>query len=124
MSDTPRTDGCLEAILDAYGYVHQGNCPQRWVDHSRQLERELNAANAEIEEKRKDVVWLATEKAKLENRINRLEETGDALMEIVEGARSKRWNVNGFRLKDTPEWVQFYVSFRKAKRSKRKEAKP
>jgi hypothetical protein len=57
-------------------------------------------------------------------RINRLEETGDALMEIVEGARSERWNVNGFRLKDTPEWVQFYVSFRKAKRSKRKEAKP
>ena len=57
-------------------------------------------------------------------RIKRMEEAGDALMEIVEGARSERWNVNGFRLKDTPEWVQFYVSFRKAKRSKRKEAKP
>ena len=58
------------------------------------------------------------------DRIKRMEEAGDALMEIVEGARSERWNVNGFRLKDTPEWVQFYVSFRKAKRSKRKEAKP
>jgi hypothetical protein len=45
----------------------------------RQLERELNAANVEIEEKRKDVVWLATEKAKLEERIKRLEEAGDAL---------------------------------------------
>jgi len=43
------------------------------------LERELNAANAEIEEKRKDVVWLATEKAKLENYVMRLEEAGDAL---------------------------------------------
>ena len=42
-------------------------------------------------------------------RIKRMEEAGDALME---------------RLKDTPEWVQFYVSFRKAKRSKWKEAKP
>jgi hypothetical protein len=42
-------------------------------------------------------------------RTKRLEEAGDALME---------------RLKDTPEWVQFYVSFRKAKRSKWKEAKP
>ncbi len=45
-----------------------------------QLERELNAANAEIEEKRKDVVWLATEKAKLEERIKRLEEAGDRMV--------------------------------------------
>ena len=44
-----------------------------------ELEHELNAANAEIEEKRKDVVWLATEKAKLEERIKRLEEAGDYL---------------------------------------------
>jgi predicted nucleic acid-binding Zn-ribbon protein len=43
------------------------------------IERELNAANAEIEEKRKDVVWLATEKAKLEERIKRLEEAGDEM---------------------------------------------
>lgn len=58
MSDTPRTDGCLTAILDADGFVDHSNCPQRWVDHSRQLERELNAAN---------------------DRIKRLEEAGDAL---------------------------------------------
>ena len=50
MVDTPRTDGCLEAILDAYGYVHQGNCPQRWVNHARELERELNAANERIKQ--------------------------------------------------------------------------
>lgn len=48
VSDTPRTDGCLTEILDAYGYVNQGNCPQRWVNHSRELERELNAANDRI----------------------------------------------------------------------------
>ena len=41
------------------------------------LEFELNAANTEIEEKRKDVVWLATEKAKLENYVMLLEEWGD-----------------------------------------------
>ena len=58
MSDTPRTDGCLTAILDADGYVDQRNCPQRWVNHGRELERELNAAN---------------------DRIKRLEEAGDAL---------------------------------------------
>jgi hypothetical protein len=94
VSDTPRTDAAI------------GNSQDRsWMDGTlcRQLERELNAAN---------------------ERTKRLEEAGDALMEIVEGARSERWNVNGFRLKDTPEWVQIYVSFRKAKRSKWKEAKP
>lgn len=56
MSDTPRTDELLTAILDAFGYVHQGNCPQRWVNHARELERELNSAN---------------------QRIKRLEEAGD-----------------------------------------------
>ena len=46
----------------------------------RRLERKLNAANVEIEEKRKDVVWLATEKAKLENYVMRLEEAGHELL--------------------------------------------
>ena len=43
------------------------------------IERELNAANVEIEEKRKDVVYLATEKAKLEERIKRMEEENNEL---------------------------------------------
>ena len=75
MSDTPRTES----------EVNRQKC---WSDDlvtidanfACQLERELNAANAEIEEKRKDVVWLATEKAKLENYVMRLEEAGDAMM--------------------------------------------
>ena len=58
VGDTPRTDGCLTAILDADGFVDHSNCPQRWVNHGRELERELNAAN---------------------DRIKRLEEAGDAL---------------------------------------------
>ena len=58
VNETPRTNGLLTEILDAYGYVHQGNCPQRWVNHARELERELNAAN---------------------ERIKRLEEAGDAM---------------------------------------------
>ena len=66
MSDTPRTDS--EAFLP-----HDSKYKVCDDDFARQLERELNAANAEIEEKRKDVVWLATEKAKLEERIKRLE---------------------------------------------------
>ena len=58
---TPRMD----ASAHDDGAIWQTGCD---------IERELNAANVEIEEKRKDVVWLATEKAKLEERIKRLEE--------------------------------------------------
>ena len=74
MSDTPRTEA----------EVNRQKC---WSDDlvtidanfACQLERELNAANAEIDEKRKDVVWLATEKAKLENYVMLLEEAGDTM---------------------------------------------
>ena len=59
----------------------------------RRLERELAAANAEIEEKRKDVVWLATEKAKLENYVMRLEEAGsEAICPIEYATRVRIWN--------------------------------
>ena len=62
--DTPRMD----ASAHDDGAIWETGCD---------IERELNAANVEIEEKRKDVVWLATEKAELEERIKRLEEGGD-----------------------------------------------
>ena len=61
VSETPRMD----ASAHDDGAIWETGCD---------IERELNKANAEIEEKRKDVVWLATEKAKLEERIKRLEE--------------------------------------------------
>ena len=61
MNDTPISDSTPHNVADL-GML------------CRRLERELNAANVEIEEKRKDVVYLATEKAKLEERIKRLEE--------------------------------------------------
>lgn len=68
MSDTPRTD--KESF-----FPHDSKYKVCDADFARILERELNAANVEIEEKRKDVVWLATEKAKLEDRIKRLEDS-------------------------------------------------
>ena len=61
MSDTPISDSTPHNVADL-GML------------CRKLEHELNTANDEIEEKRKDVVYLATEKAKLEERIKRLEE--------------------------------------------------
>ena len=66
MSDTPISDSTPHNVADL-GML------------CRRLERELNAANDEIEEKRKDIVYLATEKAKLEECIKRLEEAGDYL---------------------------------------------
>ena len=69
--DTPMTNDRV-VIFDGNPWV---NAP-----FARSLERELNAANVEIEEKRKDVVWLATEKAKLENCVMRLEEAGHELL--------------------------------------------
>ena len=66
MSDTPISDSTPHNVADL-GML------------CRRLERQLIAANSEMEEKRKDVVYLATEKAKLEERIKRLEEAGDKL---------------------------------------------
>ena len=74
MSDTPRADA------HNWNEGHYDDPLHSLLDFAKQLERELNAANAEIEEKRKDVVWLATEKAKLENYVMLLEEAGDAMM--------------------------------------------
>ena len=66
MSDTPISDSTPHNVADL-GML------------CRRLERQLIAANSEMEDKRKDVVYLATEKAKLEERIKRLEEAGDKL---------------------------------------------
>jgi hypothetical protein len=78
VSETPRMD----ASSHDDGAIWQTGCD---------IERELNAANAEIEEKRKDVVWLATEKAKLENYVMRLEEAGDAVAAIIGPPGSAHW---------------------------------
>lgn len=81
MSDTPRTD---EA------YFKKGATMYDLAGQMKLVERELNEAHAEIEEKCKDVVWLATEKAKLEDRIKRLENAGDDLHDGWRGNRNNK----------------------------------
>ena len=78
MSGTPISDSTPHNIADLGMQI-------------RRLERQLNAANAEIEEKRKDVVWLATEKAKLEDRIKRLEEAGDDMAYCADEDLTHNW---------------------------------
>ena len=64
MNDTPRTDAV---------YFKQGATMYDLANEMKLVEHELNTANVEIEEKRKDIVYLATEKVKLEERIKRME---------------------------------------------------
>ena len=104
MSNTPRTD-------DQIGYDGSTMSAIR-IEFCRKLERELNAANAEIEEKRKDVVWLATEKAKLENYVMRLEEAGDALYGNCDPSRWDSTATAARKVSDQNAWL------------KAKEAKP
>ena len=83
MSDTPRMKAAQMAAMEHMtGDVYRVGCD---------IEHELNAANAEIEEKRKDVVWLATQKAKLEERLQRLEDAGDAVAAIIGPPGSAHW---------------------------------
>ena len=67
MSDTPRTDRLLKNI-NGWHYVE--------IERSRELERELNAANAIIRQQQ----LLDEENLRLQERIKRLE---DALKETV-----------------------------------------
>ena len=74
VSDTPRTDSLLTAILDLDGYVAHRNCPPQWVYYARELERELNAANESFRKLNIHALDLAA-------RIKRLEEAGDAIVD-------------------------------------------
>ena len=98
----------------------------------RRLERQLNAANVEIEEKRKDVVYLATEKAKSENYVTELENRLRALWDKYDGDRQhymeriKRLEESENRMlnwltEDCPESVKKQLS---NAWMKSKEAKP
>ena len=83
MSDTLRMKAAqMTAIEHMTGDVYRVGCD---------IELELNAANDEIDEKRKDIVYLATEKAKLENYVMRLEEAGDAVSAIIGPPGSAHW---------------------------------
>ncbi len=78
MSDTPRTDA--KAFLP-----HDSKYRVCDADFARQLERELNAANAIIKQQQ----LLNEENLRLKDRIKRLEEAGDAL---CENSNPSRWD--------------------------------
>ena len=73
MSDTPRTDS--EAFLP-----HDSKYQVCDADFARTLERELNAANVEIERLTKKVAQLYAGAEEQKQRIKRLEEVGDEML--------------------------------------------
>jgi hypothetical protein len=123
MSDTPRTEA----------EVNRQKC---WSDDlvtidanfACQLERELNAANVELEEKRKDIVWLATEKAKSENYVTELENRLRALWDKYDGERQhymdriKRLEEAGDMLCAAAAFMGWHMEIEKWRKAK--EAKP
>ena len=70
MSDTPRTDACLEYYDTTVDDVK---------DFARQLEREINAANSEVYRLCKANLQLREGAEEQKQRIKRLEEAGDAM---------------------------------------------
>jgi len=98
VSDTPRTDSLLTAILDLDGYVAHRNCPPTWVSHARELERELNAVTSEVERLRKANLQLREGAEEQKQRIKRLEEAG--VWQPIETAPTDMTWVIGYDAKD------------------------
>lgn len=83
MTQTPRSNrAALESIEMMNGSVFR---------ECKAMEIELNAATAEIEEKRKDVIWLATGKAELEERVQRLEGALEAVAKVIGPPGKSTW---------------------------------
>jgi predicted nucleic acid-binding Zn-ribbon protein len=100
MVDTPRMKAAVMAAMEhGTGNVYRVGCD---------IERELNAANVEIEEKRKDVVWLATEKAKSENYVTELENRLRALWDKYDGDR-KHYIDRIKRLEEAGDFLSHYL---------------
>jgi predicted nuclease with TOPRIM domain len=77
VSDTPRTDARLIEGIMLDGRVEQ--LDRVYATFARKLERELNEANAIIRQQQ----LLDEENLRLQERIKRLEEAGDALYECL-----------------------------------------
>jgi hypothetical protein len=51
-------------------------------------------------------------------KIERLHKASNAMLEIVEGVGCVRWEHEGRRLKDTKQWVEFYLALHEANSAK------
>jgi hypothetical protein len=84
ISDTPRTD---DAEYLSYDSEPPESLEMVDVDFARTLERELNAANAIIKQQQ----LLEEENLRLQQRIKRLEDAGDALLNAHHPLTEENW---------------------------------
>lgn len=77
MNDTPRTYARVRQMID------NNVSPEGLEYFARDLERELNAANAEIERLSNKVAQLYEGAEEAKQRIKRLEEAGDAIANAI-----------------------------------------
>ncbi len=105
MSDTPRTDKIMFTVdvCDGEDVVNL------WF--ARNLERELNVANLQMELLTKSNFQLREDRLELKQRIKRLEEAGDAL---CENSNPSRWDSPA----DAARKLTEQSNWRKAKEAK------
>ena len=90
VSDTPRTDAELVEMTTGYGPVVTETT---WVHSSLcfQLERELNAANADVERLTKANLQLRKGCEELQQRIKRLEDSRDKIKIYCDTSLARDW---------------------------------
>jgi len=93
MSDTPRTDAHNWKDGDYDDPLHA------FYDFARQLERELNAANAIIRQQQ----LLDEENLRLQERIKRLEEAGDAMEKYIFDQTNTRFIICAIQWREAKE---------------------
>lgn len=90
MIDTPRTDEAeCEAHIGISHFGHQDLCDA--YKFARQLERELNAANADVERLTKANLQLRKGCEELQQRIKRLEDSRDKIKIYCDTILARDW---------------------------------
>jgi septal ring factor EnvC (AmiA/AmiB activator) len=87
MVDTPRTDAHIEGLRRN---PQVSGCDST-LDFSRQLERELNAANYEVQHLREAYIQLQEGNERQRQRIKRLEDAGDAMEKYIHDQTNTRF---------------------------------
>jgi len=88
VSDTPRTDEVNKYLRTRDEYAKTDN--QIWVNHARQLERELNAASKERDDA---LMMLGMYRMKSDEQNQRIKQLDEAVDALYENSYPARWDL-------------------------------
>ena len=88
MSDTPRTEAVNQYLRTRRDYTKTGH--EVWMNHGIQIERELNAANSEVERLTKKIEQLYEGAEEQKRTIKELEEVNEFLRAKIHQADNGR----------------------------------